>query len=87
VNERDHTPPDEPRTAGGGPGEHRGEEPAVAPNPEVLGGVPVTITPTGAPVPMATPVDADPKETRWLALAVALGIAVMLLIAALLFWL
>jgi hypothetical protein len=62
------------------------EDPAVVPNPEAMGGIPVTMAPAGAPVPLVTPVAADPKETRRLAIAVAVGIAVMLLIVALIVW-
>jgi len=64
----------------------RAEERVVAPNAEALGEVPTTVTPTGAPIPFVPPVSADPKETRWVALAVAVGIAVMLLLVALFVW-
>jgi hypothetical protein len=65
----------------------RAEEGAVAPNMEALGEIPTTVTPTGAPIPFVPPVSADPRETRRLALAVAVGIAVMLLLVALFVWL
>jgi hypothetical protein len=50
-----------------------------------MGGVPVTMAPTGAPVPLI-PVDPSPRDTRWLTLAVALAIAVLLLLVALILW-
>jgi hypothetical protein len=80
--------PEEPNAAAQEAPEHRApiEDPAVAPNPEAMGGIPVTMAPAGAPVPLATPVTADPKETRLLAIAVAVAIAVMLLIVALIVW-
>jgi hypothetical protein len=88
VNERDRTQPEEPNAAAQDAPKDRTriEDPVVAPNPEAMGGIPVTMAPAGAPVPLVTPVAADPKETRRLAIAVAVGIAVMLLIVALIVW-
>jgi hypothetical protein len=88
VNERDRTQAEEPKPAAQDAPEDpdRIEDPAVVPNPQALGGIPVTMAPAGAPVPLVTPVAADPKENRRLAIAVAVGIAVMLLIVALIVW-
>ncbi|MDX6591636.1 MAG: hypothetical protein QOJ13_832 [Gaiellales bacterium] len=87
MNERDRTQLDEPETTSEDPADGRqNEEPGVLPNPEAMGGVPVTLTPSGAPAPVVPPADADPKETRWPALAVAVAIAVMLLVVAMLLW-
>jgi hypothetical protein len=91
MNDRDHTDTgtDRGRTPADEGTEDTSRDPQLAavPNPEALGEVPATLAPTGAPTPFVPPGPVASRDTRWLALAVAVGIAVMLLIVALILWL
>jgi hypothetical protein len=63
------------------------DAPDVAPMPEATGTLPLSISPTGAPAALGTPVDAPAEETSRLALWIGLAIVVLVVAVALIVWL